>query len=339
VDHSLTALWSRLLHLRSNESTLAAAPGALFVAERHSRLVRLDPEIGASLWDQAVEDCWGTTVVAGESCLYLSQAGVLHCFDMHTGQRRWSTPNLSLHRYISVAGSVVLLGGWRGYRGLTRLDLTNGQPLPGQFAGPTPGSSLAWPLPVQWDPANGSTAATVLVAAADQPALLLVDARTGVTRDEWSLPEPVCFPDSGIAYSVGEDGSVVFRSGRRTVMALYPGRGVEMLWRHHRDLPSLPPILTGRTLWLSEDTGVTIIDLDRGAHTVVMDLPHGATCGGVPVPGGALFARSGNQLVVVNRTGEIAARVRLPTRVDRLLPDGRSLYAMGKGHLTMVGIT
>ncbi|MEH1028420.1 PQQ-binding-like beta-propeller repeat protein [Micromonospora profundi] len=340
MDHALQVLWSRLLHLRSNESTLAAAPGALVVAERHSRLVRLDPETGASLWDQAVEDCWGTTVVTGERCLYLSQAGVLHCFDMHTGQRRWSTPDLSLHHHVSVAGSVVLLGGWRGYRGLTRLDLTNGQPLPGRIPGLTPGSSLAWPLPVRWNPASGSTADTVLVAAADRAALLLVDAQTGVTTGEWSLPEPVRFPDSGIAFSVGEDGGVAFLCGRRTVMALHPGHGVEFLWRHDRDLPSLPPLLTGRTLWLSDDAGVTIIDLDRSTRTEVTDLPYGATCGGVAVPAGALFARAGNHLVVVNRSGEIAARVRLPTRIDRLLPDGRSLvYAMGKGHLTTVGFS
>ncbi|MET8368324.1 PQQ-binding-like beta-propeller repeat protein [Micromonospora profundi] len=190
MDHALQVLWSRLLHLRSNESTLAGSPGALVVAERHSRLVRLDPETGASLWDQAVEDCWGTTAVAGECCLYLSQAGVLHCFDMHTGQRRWSTPDLSLRHHVSVAGSVVLLGGWRGYRGLTRLDLTNGQPLPGRIPGLTPGSSLAWPLPVRWDLPSGSTADTFLVAAADQAALLLVDAQTGVTTGTAQVGEP-----------------------------------------------------------------------------------------------------------------------------------------------------
>ncbi|MEU8424763.1 PQQ-binding-like beta-propeller repeat protein [Micromonospora sp. NPDC048835] len=340
MDHSLKVLWSRLLHLRSNESTLATALGVLVVAERHSRLVRLDPETGVPLWERGVEDCWGTTVCAGERCLYLSQAGVVHCFDIHNGQRMWSTPNLGLHRYISVTGSIVFLGGWRGYRQLLRLDLTNGQPLPGQFPAPAPGSSLAWPLPVRLDPERGSAADAILVATADQAALLLLDARTGVTRGEWSLPEPVRFRDSGIAFSVGEDGRVVFLSGRRTVMALYPGSGVELLWRHDRDLPLLPPILTGRTLWLADDSGVTIIDLDRGARTEVMDLPYSATCGGVPVPGGVLFARSGNQLVAVNRIGEIAARVRLPARIDRLLPDSRSLvHAMGKGHLTTVDIS
>ncbi|MET8088388.1 PQQ-binding-like beta-propeller repeat protein [Micromonospora sp. NPDC005237] len=108
-------LWSRPLHLRSGSQAMAVASGSLVVAERHSRLVRLDPRSGAELWEQRVEDCWGTAVIAGERCLYLSQAGVLHCFDLGNGQRLWSTPGMSLRHYVSVSGSVVLLGGWRGY--------------------------------------------------------------------------------------------------------------------------------------------------------------------------------------------------------------------------------
>ncbi|MFG1651492.1 PQQ-binding-like beta-propeller repeat protein [Micromonospora sp. NPDC049275] len=340
MDQQVRVLWSRLLHLRSSAAALAAAPGILVVAERHSRLVRLDPQTGVPLWEQNVEDCWGTTVVAGDRCLYLSQAGVLHCFDVHSGQRTWSTPKLCLCHYIIVAGSVAFLSGWRGYRPLIRVDLTSGELFPGQLPGSAPGGSLAWPLPVRLDPERSYTAGAVLLASASEAALLLVDALTGVTRGEWSLPEPVRFPDSGVAFSAGEDGRIVFLSGRRTVMVLHPASGVEILWRHDRDLRSLPPILSGRTLWLTEDTGVTTIDLDRSSRTAVMHLPPGATGEGVPVSGDALFARAGNQLIAVNRAGEIAARVRLPARIDRLLPDGRSLvHAIGKGHLTTIDIS
>ncbi|MEU1682649.1 PQQ-binding-like beta-propeller repeat protein [Micromonospora zamorensis] len=341
MDQRLKVLWSRLLHLRSSAAALAAESGVLVVAERHSRLVRLDPQSGAPLWEQEVEDCWGTTVVAGDRCLYLSQAGVLHCFDVHSGQRTWSTPKLRLRHYISVSGSIVFLGGWRGYRPLIRVDLTNGELLPGQFPGPASDSSLAWPLTVRLDPAPGCTADAVLIATAKQAALLLLDARTGVARGEWSLPAPVHFPDSGIAFSASEDGRIVFLSGRRTVMALHPASGgMEILWRHDRDLPSLPLLLTGRTLWLAEDAGVTIIDLDRSARTEVTHLPPGATSEGVPVCGGALFARAGNQLIMVNRAGETFGCVRLPARIDRLLADGRSLvHAIGKGHLTTIDIS
>ncbi|MER5457516.1 PQQ-binding-like beta-propeller repeat protein [Micromonospora sp. NPDC002389] len=339
MDQALEVLWSRLLHVRSSPVALAVGSGVLVVAERHSRLVGLDRQTGVPLWEQEVEDCWGTTVVAGDRCLYLSQAGVLHCFDAHSGQRAWSTPKLRLRRYISVSGAVAFLGGWRGYSPLTRVDLVTGEPLPGRFPGPAPGSSLAWPLPLRWDSERTFAGDAILIATAEQAALLLLDARTGVARGEWSLPAPVRFPDSGIAFTVGDDGRIIFLSGRRTVMALRPTGGVEILWRHDRDLPSLPPLLTGRRLWLAEETGVTLIDLDRSACTRVPPLPPGAASEGVPVSGGALFARAGHHIIMVNPAGEISARVRLPARIDRLLNDGGSLaHAIGKGHLTTIGI-
>ncbi|WP_088999044.1 outer membrane protein assembly factor BamB family protein [Micromonospora echinofusca] len=109
---------------------MAVASGSLVVAERHSRLVRLDPRSGEQLWEQRVEDCWGTAVIASECCLYLSQSGVLHCFDLGNGLRLWSTPGMSLRYYVSVCGSVVWLGGWRGYHSLMRVALTDGRCLP-----------------------------------------------------------------------------------------------------------------------------------------------------------------------------------------------------------------
>ncbi|MEH1165216.1 PQQ-binding-like beta-propeller repeat protein [Micromonospora sp. CPCC 205539] len=337
MDQPSRVLWSRPLHLRSSERALAAASGALVVAERHTRLVRLDPQSGAPLWETRVEDCWGTTVIAGERCLYLSQRGVLHCVDLGSGQRAWSVPGLWLHHYVSVSGSVVFVGGWRGYRPLTRVDLATGERIPGELPGAPPGSSLAWPLPLRLHPDRGVDADSILLASARQAALLLLDARTGDTRGQWSLPEPVHFPDSGSAYSVGADGVVVFLSGSRTVMALHPVSGVEILWRHDRDLPPVPPFLTDRTLWLSTDIGVTMIDLDSGARAEVARLPSGATAAGVAVPGGVLVGRAGNQLIGVDRNGGISARLRLRARVDRVVAGGQSLvHAIGKGHLTTV---
>ncbi|WTD62128.1 PQQ-like beta-propeller repeat protein [Micromonospora sp. NBC_01638] len=320
--------------------TLAAAAGALVVAERHSRLARLDPQTGTLLWEQRVEDCWGTTVITGERCLYLSQAGVLHCFDMYSGQQTWSVPDLRLRGYVSVSGSVVLLGGWRGYRPLLRLDLMNGERLPAPTSGLPPGSGLAWPLPVRMSPEQGFGADAVLIANDTQAKLSLVDARTGFPRGEWSLPAPVRFPDHGSAYSVAEDGRIVFLSGTRTVMALHPRDGVEVLWQHDGDLPSGPPILAGRRLWLVTGVGVTMIDLDRGGRSDVQHLPLGNTRGGVPVSGGALLVRVDAYLIAVDQAGEIVARLRLPGRVDRLVSDGRSLvHAIGKGHLSTIDIS
>src|SRR3954466_13705715 len=105
--------------MRSSATTVAASD-VVVVAERHSRLVRLDPRTGAMMWEQRVEDCWGTTAVAPGRCLYLSQRGVLDCFDLQSGRWMWSQAGLRFHRYLSVSETVVVLGGWRGYHPVTR---------------------------------------------------------------------------------------------------------------------------------------------------------------------------------------------------------------------------
>ncbi|MCI4062594.1 PQQ-like beta-propeller repeat protein [Micromonospora sp. R77] len=105
--------WSRLLHLRSSPATMAAGPDVLVVAERHSRLVGLDPTTGTLRWEQRVEDCWGTTAVADGRCLHLSQTGVLHCFDLDNGDRLWSTPGLGLRRYVTVTARSMRRRGCR----------------------------------------------------------------------------------------------------------------------------------------------------------------------------------------------------------------------------------
>lgn len=144
VDQSINVLWSRLLHVRSGSQAMAVSSGSLVVAERHSRLVRLDSASRALQWEQRVEDCWGTTVIAGDRCLYLSQAGVLHCFDLDIGQRLWSTPGLRGRHYVSVSGSVILLGGWRGHHPLMRVGLADGKRLPSDFTA-LAGAGLSFP--------------------------------------------------------------------------------------------------------------------------------------------------------------------------------------------------
>ncbi|WP_104434115.1 hypothetical protein [Kineococcus xinjiangensis] len=68
--------WTRWLHLTSDPMALAVAPGAVTVAERHTRLVSRDTG---------------------------------------TGQEVWSTQGLELRRHVSVCGDVAVLEGWRGY--------------------------------------------------------------------------------------------------------------------------------------------------------------------------------------------------------------------------------
>ncbi|MFC4070444.1 outer membrane protein assembly factor BamB family protein [Actinoplanes subglobosus] len=304
-------VWSRRLHLRS--SAAAAADGSLVVAERHSRLVRLDAGDGEVRWEQRVEDCWGTVVIAGAHCLYLSQSGVLHCLAMDDGRPLWSVRGPAFRRHVAVSGGTVFAGGWRGYHPLVGFALADGRRVPGETTG-----DLAPPLPLP-----GADA--VLVADAKQALLLM----TGAVEATWELPEPVLFADAGEAFRVAVDGRVVFVCGRRTVMAMVPGGAVDVLWRHSRDLRPIPPMLHDRTLWLVDDQGIAVVDLAGGTVTGVARsrARAAALIGGAPVFGfadGSLAGADGP-----------AAR-RLP-RVERLLSGERGLiHAIGKGHVVTV---
>ncbi|MEU4569912.1 PQQ-binding-like beta-propeller repeat protein [Micromonospora sp. NPDC023956] len=338
VDQSVSVLWSRPLHLRSGLQAMAVAAGSLVVAERHSRLVRLDPHSGARLWEQRVEDCWGTAVIAGERCLYLSQAGVLHCFDLGSGLRLWSTPGLTRRYHVSVCGAVVLSGGWRGYHPLTRVALADGRCLPfddGAVAGVGP---VAWPQPVRWRPDGDGAADAVLVAGSGLPKLLVM-AASGAVLGEWSLPEPVVVSDAGGSYGVSDDGRVTFLSGRCTVMVFHPASGVRVMWRHERDLRPPTPILYEDTLWLVDDAGIAVVDLVHGAVTDVRHLPQGVVRASAPVSGGVLFAFADGSLVTIDRAGNVVARTRLSARVGRLVPGVNGLtHAIGEGHLVTLDI-
>jgi hypothetical protein len=287
VNQPVEVVWSRPLHVSS--LAVAVSSGSVVVAERHSRLVRLDAGSGEQHWDQRVEDCWGATVIAGDRCLYLSQAGVMHCFDLDTGRRLWLTPDLRLRHHVSVSGAVIFLGGWRGYHPLARVSLADGEPLPFDGKALIDAGRLALPLALRLGPNPGPDTHGVLIAGAGRPVLLLMGA-SGVVLAEWTLPEPVVFSDFGGGYSVSDDGRVAFLCGRRTIMAFQLDRGVQVLWRHERDLRPREPMLEDRTLWVIDDAGIAVIDLDRGVVGEFDHRKHGQVCAAALVSGNGLFA-------------------------------------------------
>ncbi|GAA2589903.1 hypothetical protein GCM10010435_80700 [Winogradskya consettensis] len=323
-------LWTRPLHMRAQAMT--AAPGSLLVTERWTRLARLDPATGKQLWSSRVEDCWGTTVTTADRCLYLSQAGVLHCFDLRTGQPLWSRPDLQFGHHVTVSNTDVFIGGWRGYRPMTRLSLTDGTALPFTCTPLTDGGTLvtdlgpiATPLPIRLGPEG---AAAVLVAGRNRPVLLAL-APTGAVLAEWPLPEPMYFPDSGSPYSAG-----TFLSGRRTVMAFHPDQGVQLLWTHERDLAARAPMRDGRTLWLADETGIAVVDLVRGVIAEIEHRDHGGICASSVVAGRALIAFTDGSLMTVDRTGAMTSVLRVRGHVSYLIPGtGGHLHAIAKGHL------
>ncbi|MCW2140074.1 Outer membrane protein assembly factor BamB, contains PQQ-like beta-propeller repeat [Actinoplanes cyaneus] len=294
----------------------------MVVAERHRRLVALRAHDGGQRWDRQVEDCWGTLVLAGDRCLYLSQSGVLHCFALGSGEPLWARPGLPLRRHVSVCGDVIFVGGWRGYHPLVRFSLSDGEPLP--FAG-VPLGPLAAPMPL--------LSGAVLLAGADRPALVLL-AASGTLLDEWPLPEPIAFADGGPGFSAGDDGSVTFLSGRRIVMALRDGDGPRVLWRHDRDLVPRAPMFDARTLWLVDDAGIAVVDTVRGAVTTIDHRRNGPVCAATRTSGTALFGFADGSVIAVDRAGETRPLIRMRAMIDRLLPGAHGLvHVSAKGRL------
>lgn len=334
---TVDTLWSRRLHLRS--SAMAVSPGSVVVAERRSRLVHLDPLTGEPRWDQQVEDCWGTAVIAHDRCLYLSRSGTLHCLDLTTGERLWSTPGLRYYGHLTVTGNTIFTGGWRGYRPLTRISLTTGELLPAGKTQPTaeflptgeagPTGPYAWPLPVRL--ANGEN--TVLLADAEHSALTAMS-ESGTVVAEWPLPEPVRFPDAQAAFRPSADGWFTFLSGPRTIMAVHPAHGMRILGEHSRDLREIPPMLDGQTWWLVDDAGIAVVDLDRGLVAELRTRPRGAVMAATLAVGRAWFAFTDGSLLAVDRSGDHHTAPRLLPQVDRLFAGEDGLiHAIGQGHL------
>ncbi|MBU2665039.1 PQQ-like beta-propeller repeat protein [Actinoplanes bogorensis] len=319
----MEVLWSRSLHMRPSSSTLAATAEAVVVAERRSRLVRLDLRTGEPLWEQRVEDCYGSTVLTADTCLHLSQTGVLHCFDLSSGNRLWSTPQPWDRRDLSVSGTTILVGGWRGYHPLTRLSRAGGEPLPTAL-----GKSFR-----QLAPLHDLTGRPVLLADPKLPRLWQLDPESGALVADWPLPAPVSVPDGGPAGALTEGGLITFQAGSRIVMAFQPDTGVRELWRHDRDLRHVSTF-DGTTLWLLDDAGCTLVDLRDGTRSNVelraSSVPSSVAAG----PHGATIAFRDGDIVAVDRDGVALARLRLPIRAGELrrVADG-TVLALGKGYL------
>lgn len=304
------------MHL--NASAMAASSGSLVVAERHTRLVALDPNSGDKRWDRRVEGCWGNLVLAGNRCLYLDQSGVLHCFDLGIGQPSWTRSGLRLRRHLSVVGDVVFVGGWRDYHPLSRLSLTDGTPLPFDGSALAGAGPFAEPLPLP-------DANTVLIAGAGRPALIMMTA-SGAVRAEWPLPEPILFPDGG-------GFGPTFLSGRRTVMTFDPDDGPRVLWRHDRDLRLPGPLLDGDTLWLVDDAGLAVVDVARGTVAQIDHRGHGNVSAAALALKTALFAFADGSLIAVDRSGAATTLTRVHGRIHRLVVRDGLVHTLAKGHL------
>ena len=120
----------RPLHQAGLLSTVVIADGVLVAHERHSRLVRLDPESGSALWDVRVGTWPRSIAVAGQRCLVIPQdANRLLCLDLTTGDLLWHNDLYPKTGGLTVDGDVVHVGGWRGYTPVRAVELATGRTL------------------------------------------------------------------------------------------------------------------------------------------------------------------------------------------------------------------
>jgi len=119
--------WERPLHQAGVLSTVVIADGVLVAHERHSRLVRLDPESGSALWDVRVGTWPRSIAVAGQRCLVIPQdTDRLLCLDLATGDPLWHNDLRPYTGGLTVNGDLVHVGGWRGYTPVRAVDLATG---------------------------------------------------------------------------------------------------------------------------------------------------------------------------------------------------------------------
>jgi hypothetical protein len=114
--------------------------------------------------------------------------------------------------------------------------------------------------------------------------------------------------------------------------ALFTG-GVQVLWRHTRDIHPVPPLLDERTLRFADEAGLTVVDLDRGAVIAELPLPHRVVSTAMLQADRALFALANGSVLVTDRTGDTTSVPVLP-RIDLLLAgDDGLIHVSGNGQL------
>ncbi|MFG1842652.1 PQQ-binding-like beta-propeller repeat protein [Micromonospora sp. NPDC049175] len=322
-------LWRRPLLQRPAPTATASTPDGVFVHERSTRLVCLDPADGVARWDVPV-GTWPRAVVAdGRQCWVISQdRNELRCLDVRSGEVHWSVDLPRFTAHIVVAGDRVLVGGWRGYTALRAFDRWTG--------------ALLW--------AERHRAATVLPAAVGERVLVgepggssvrLLDVRDGTEVCRWSLPEPLVGGDGQWqAFVAAGPDRFLLRCGARTLWQVNPGAGTAgEFFRHDRDLAATGISTVGAVVWARErHRGAVALDLTtrefRGRVSVGPDVVGQV----VPAAAGHVLAtgRPG-MLLLVDDAGRPRERRLVDQQIGGLRPlmPGVLLVA-GKGTLLAV---
>jgi outer membrane protein assembly factor BamB len=247
-------VWERNLHQAGCAAGLAVTGEHIVIHERRTRMVGLDPRDGTQRWDVPVGTWPRGIVIAGERCLVIPQSAPrLSCLDVRTGELLWSALLAEFTGHLVATRDTVLVGGWRGYTPLTAFDLRTG--------------TLLWQSAKSAEIAVPAVAdAGVLVGEPNGSEIRLIDPRSGRTRSQWSLPEPLASGDAEPVLTPLDADRVLARSGPRTVVEISLSTGaVADFYRSDEDLASQAVGRTGSTLWVPNARGGTLaIDTHYG---------------------------------------------------------------------------
>jgi outer membrane protein assembly factor BamB len=257
--------WSHDLHQRPPwDALLATRP--LVTVERRNRLVRLDPDTGAMLWEVRVGGPWGWLAGTPKLVGYLCERRWLSCVDVANGALRWERPlgeEGAIYGRLVATDEYLLVGGWRGYTPLHCLDSHTGAE---RWRTPE-ARAYAPPIPGPWGVALPNVAAGVL---------LIVDPQTGAALRRFSLPADI--RESDRQGSVQRHGQALLATtARGDLLLLDPAtdRGWRALGVHAAGIATVRPTLLGDLLLFQETAGsLCAYDLAAGRPRWSSPVPH-----------------------------------------------------------------
>lgn len=261
----LTPSWRRDLHQRPTTLITRARDHLLVVAERRTRMVRLDPMTGAVLWETRLGDPWGRISLGEDSLAYRDQQAELTIFRTADGQAVWSRKvSRNSIDHLTVCSTAIVTGGWRGYEPVRGLSTSDG--------------STLWTAPLlrtreldgeQVRPMAFGQA--LLGSRLGSQTLWLLDASKGKILEKWRLPEPITTGSDGPdPFQITPDGGVLFRTGARTVHHLDPAGELKVIWVSPSNLDSSPALPDGELLWLRHPDGLSCANPDTGRQDRVI---------------------------------------------------------------------
>jgi len=295
---------------------LSLSEEALVGATTHNRVVGIDPQTGALLWEKSLpiplmSEGWGYFLEGQGEVYVVSMDDKIHAFNIRTGQERWTHPTKGNPSLKALAGDVLVVADGRDLAGV---DLRTGKE--------------AWTCDLggrpYLEPARvvGDTLITFNGRAGSAAQLVSVQMATG--KRNWSLPvqkmthsrdrtilvpEDMNYFRSSMAFGGEVAGSptVLFFADRKRVVALQLATGKTLWETPLKDVQSV--YLSGDRV-VVQDKSMVVCGLDPASGKSLWTCQAGAYLRRVDSIGPLLVATYAGRggIAIDLPTGQVAAR-------------------------------